>query len=83
MWTENRPILNPQTITVSPFSGDSDICPQNRSVQKLVQKGRNISSPHVPNFRVPFTDNELDFSTKNANLLFRTMLPPSPDDLRK
>jgi len=83
MWTENRPILNPQTITVSPFSGDSDICPQNRSVQKLVQKGRNISSQHVPNFRVPFTDNELDFSTKNANLLFRTMLPPSPDDLRK
>lgn len=35
-FTDNLPILNENTITVSPFSGLTDICPRDNPVQKYM-----------------------------------------------
>lgn len=35
-FTDNLPILDENTITVSPFSGLSDICPRDNPVQKYL-----------------------------------------------
>lgn len=38
-FTDNLPVLNKNTITVSPFSGLTDICPRDNPIQKyLVSK---------------------------------------------
>ena len=36
-YSDNLPILNGQTITVSPFSGNSDICPLDDTAWKVFQ----------------------------------------------
>lgn len=33
-FTDNLPILDKNTITISPFSGLTDICPQDNLIQK-------------------------------------------------
>jgi len=70
-FSENRPVVDERTITVSPFSGNSDICPQNR--QDEIEIGMSI----------PLTRKEIDISRKNLYLLYRVMRPPQPEVLHR
>ena len=36
-YSDNLPVLDGNTITVSPFSGNSDICPQDDTAWKVFQ----------------------------------------------
>lgn len=35
-WSDNQPTYDENTITISPFSGESDICPQDVDSSRLV-----------------------------------------------
>ncbi|XP_030646833.1 patatin-like phospholipase domain-containing protein 2 [Chanos chanos] len=56
------------TITVSPFSGESDICP------------RDISSTNLHEFR--FTNTSIQFTLSNLYRVSRALFPPDPQVMK-
>ncbi|KAF6202033.1 hypothetical protein GE061_004429 [Apolygus lucorum] len=64
MFTDNLPRLTEDTITVSPFCGESDICPQYDS---------------TPLFHVNFSNTSIALSFKNIVNLATIVWPPSSE----
>ena len=68
-FTSNIPCSSdPDVISVSPFSGDCDICPQGES-----------ASPHIVNI----SDQPLQISRKNIVRLVKALCPTSWEDLEE
>eukprot|EP00070_Physeter_catodon_P024448 XP_023987528.1 patatin-like phospholipase domain-containing protein 2 isoform X2 [Physeter catodon] len=67
--SDNLPLYElKNTITVSPFSGESDICPQD-------------SSTNIHEFR--FTNTSIQFNLRNLYRLSKALFPPEPLVLRE
>lgn len=66
--SDNSPRLNKHTITVAPFSGNSDICPENDG---LFLKSFTLSNTSI------------GLTSKNMYMLFRVLFPGSPDIQRE
>ncbi|XP_046917761.2 uncharacterized protein LOC124498094 [Dermatophagoides farinae] len=66
--TNNLPILDENTITVSPFSGESDICPQDDTF--------NL-------FQFNFTNTSISISPSNIYRISRILFPAHPETLSK
>ncbi|OQR67515.1 patatin phospholipase domain-containing protein 2-like [Tropilaelaps mercedesae] len=67
-FSDNLPILDENTITVSPFSGENDICPEDESF--------NLMLIHLSNTSVAV-------SPANIYRLVRILFPPHPEILAR
>lgn len=67
-FSDNLPILDENTITVSPFCGESDICPRDQSSQL---------------FHLNWANTSIEISRQNVNRLMRILFPPRPEFLSK
>ena len=65
-YSNNLPKLDKDTITVSPFSGCADICPQTNDLEN------SLCVNLMPNTRVQLTK-------ENFRRIFHVLLPPSPE----
>jgi len=73
-YSDNVPKFNGgNTITISPFSGDQDICPLDDSELGAIL---NINLPTGPSTSIAF-------SKENISRLRMAMIPPKPEDLLK
>jgi len=66
-YSDNLPILDGHTITVSPFCGSSDICPQDESI--------------FSNLQVSIANCSIELSKENLMRMGRVLLPPDPEVL--
>ncbi|XP_055384251.1 1-acylglycerol-3-phosphate O-acyltransferase Pnpla3 isoform X2 [Condylostylus longicornis] len=67
-FSDNLPILDENTITVSPFCGESDICPRDQSSQL---------------FHLNWANTSIEISTQNIHRFVRILFPPRPEYLSK
>ncbi|XP_050362756.1 uncharacterized protein LOC126781764 [Nymphalis io] len=65
-FSDNLPVLDENTITVSPFCGESDICPRDLSSQL---------------FHVNLANTSIELSKENMNRFARILFPPKADVL--
>ncbi|CAK9825101.1 Patatin-like phospholipase domain-containing protein 2 [Anthophora retusa] len=65
-FSDNLPTLDENTITISPFCGESDICP------------RDVSSQL---FHVNFSNTSIELSRQNIYRFARILFPPNPEIL--
>lgn len=65
-FSDNLPILDENTVTVSPFCGESDICPRDQSSQL---------------FHVNWANTSIEFSKQNINRFARILFPPRAEVL--
>ncbi|XP_011555038.3 uncharacterized protein LOC105386219 [Plutella xylostella] len=65
-FSDNLPVLDENTITVSPFCGESDICPRDLSSQL---------------FHVNVANTSIEISKQNINRFARILFPPKPEVL--
>ncbi|KAM3968027.1 brummer [Aphomia sociella] len=65
-FSDNLPVLDENTITVSPFCGESDICPRDLSSQL---------------FHVNVANTSIELSKQNINRFARILFPPKPEVL--
>merc|ERR1719468_1072708 len=68
-YSDNLPVLDGNTITVSPFSGNSDICPQDDTAWKV--------------FQVSVANTSIEISKENLYRLGNVLLPPHPEVLSR
>ncbi|KAL1460006.1 hypothetical protein WDU94_011947, partial [Cyamophila willieti] len=64
--SDNLPILDENTITVSPFCGESDICPRDLSPQL---------------FHMNIANTSVELSSQNFYRVMRILFPPDPEIL--
>ncbi|XP_026684508.1 1-acylglycerol-3-phosphate O-acyltransferase Pnpla3-like [Diaphorina citri] len=64
--SDNLPVLDENTITVSPFCGESDICPRDLSPQL---------------FHMNFANTSVELSSQNFFRIMRILFPPDPEIL--
>ncbi|XP_077297192.1 1-acylglycerol-3-phosphate O-acyltransferase Pnpla3-like [Arctopsyche grandis] len=67
-FSDNLPVLDENTITVSPFCGESDICPRDLSSQL---------------FHVNVNNTSIELSKQNINRFVRILFPPNPEVLSR
>ncbi|XP_058466580.1 1-acylglycerol-3-phosphate O-acyltransferase Pnpla3-like isoform X2 [Malaya genurostris] len=65
-FSDNLPTLDENTVTVSPFCGESDICPRDNSSQM---------------FHVNWANTSIELSKQNINRFGRILFPPKPEIL--
>ncbi|XP_041785100.1 1-acylglycerol-3-phosphate O-acyltransferase Pnpla3-like isoform X3 [Anopheles merus] len=65
-FSDNLPTLDENTVTVSPFCGESDICPRDNSSQM---------------FHVNWANTSIELSKENINRFGRILFPPKPEIL--
>ncbi|XP_065345985.1 1-acylglycerol-3-phosphate O-acyltransferase Pnpla3-like isoform X2 [Cloeon dipterum] len=65
-YSDNLPILDENTVTVSPFCGESDICPRDDTYNVL---------------QVNLANTSIELSRQNLLRAMRILLPPSPEVL--
>lgn len=65
-FSDNLPTLDENTVTVSPFCGESDICPRDNSSQM---------------FHVNWANTSIELSKQNMNRFGRILFPPPPETL--
>lgn len=65
-FSDNLPTLDENTVTVSPFCGESDICPRDNSSQM---------------FHVNWANTSIELSKQNINRFGRILFPPRPEIL--
>ncbi|XP_050067068.1 uncharacterized protein LOC126555966 isoform X1 [Anopheles maculipalpis] len=65
-FSDNLPTLDENTVTVSPFCGESDICPRDNSSQM---------------FHVNWANTSIELSKENINRFARILFPPKPEIL--
>lgn len=68
-YSDNLPVLDGLTITVSPFSGNADICPQDDTAWKVLQ--------------VNVANTSIEVSKENFYRLGNVLLPPDPEVLAR
>uniref|UniRef100_A0A0N5AXA8 PNPLA domain-containing protein n=1 Tax=Syphacia muris TaxID=451379 RepID=A0A0N5AXA8_9BILA len=64
-WSDNQPLFDEDTVTISPFSGESDICPPDLDSANL--------------FALSFAGTSIRFTSKNLYRLTVCLLPPSTE----
>lgn len=64
--TDNQPIVDANTITISPFCGESDICPP------------DIDSASL--FGFDFNGTSVRFTSQNLFRMFGCLIPPTPEN---
>lgn len=75
-YTDNLPIFDGFTITVSPFSGDASICPpDDAQIGSLL----NLRIPHGPNN----SSNSFSLSKENSLKLINAVVPPGVEGMEK
>ncbi|XP_022249636.1 patatin-like phospholipase domain-containing protein 2 isoform X2 [Limulus polyphemus] len=67
-FSDNLPILDENTITVSPFSGESDICPQDSSFSIM---------------QISLANTKIAITPSNLYRFTRILFPPHPEILSK
>ncbi|CAL8115066.1 unnamed protein product [Orchesella dallaii] len=67
-YSDNLPILDENTITVSPFCGESDICPRDKTVNLM---------------QVNLSNTSIELSRQNLYRFSRTLFPPKAEILSK
>ncbi|XP_029347626.1 patatin-like phospholipase domain-containing protein 2 isoform X2 [Acyrthosiphon pisum] len=67
-FTDNLPIVDKNTITISPFSGLTDICPRDNPIKKYLLK---------------ISNNSFEMTKTNCFRVARIMFPPEPEMLAK
>lgn len=67
-FSDNLPTIDENTVTVSPFCGESDICPRDNSWQM---------------FHVNWANTSIEISKQNMNRFTRILFPPRPEILSK
>lgn len=65
-FSDNLPVLDENTITVSPFCGESDICPRDETAQL---------------YHVNWANTSIELSRQNINRFGRILFPPKPEVL--
>ncbi|XP_055709203.1 patatin-like phospholipase domain-containing protein 2 isoform X3 [Phlebotomus papatasi] len=65
-FSDNLPTINENTVTVSPFCGESDICPRDKSSQL---------------FHINFANTSIELSRQNMNRFSYVLMPPKPEIL--
>lgn len=65
-FSDNLPTLDENTVTVSPFCGESDICPRDNSAQM---------------FHLNWANTSIELSKQNMNRFMRILFPPKPEIL--
>lgn len=65
-FSDNLPTLDENTLTISPFCGESDICPRDTSSQL---------------FHVNFANTSIELSRQNIYRFMRILFPPNPEIL--
>jgi len=68
-YSDNLPILDSNTVTVSPFCGNSDICPQDDYILTVLQ--------------IQVAGTSIEMSKDNLIRLSRVLLPPDPEVLSR
>jgi len=68
-YSDNLPVLDTNTVTVSPFCGNSDICPQDDYILTVLQ--------------VQIAGTSIEMSKDNMIRLSRVLLPPDPEVLSR
>ncbi|VDO60426.1 unnamed protein product [Heligmosomoides polygyrus] len=68
-FTDNQPSYDDHTVTVSPFSGESDICPPDWDSASF--------------FGISFSKTSIRFTTRNLFRLTACLMPPSTEDCSK
>ncbi|KAL6725985.1 hypothetical protein Aduo_008000 [Ancylostoma duodenale] len=68
-FTDNQPSYDDHTVTVSPFSGESDICPPDWDSASF--------------FGICFSRTSIRFTTRNLFRLTACLMPPSTEDCSK
>jgi len=68
-YSDNLPVLDTNTVTVSPFCGDSDICPQDDYILTVLQ--------------VQIAGTSIEMSKDNMIRLSRVLIPPDPEVLSR
>ena len=68
-YSDNVPILDTNTITVSPFCGNSDICPQDDYILTILQ--------------IQVAGTSIEMSKDNLIRLSRVLMPPDPEVLSR
>lgn len=64
--SDNIPAINDSTVTISPFSGESDICPSDDSANPL---------------HIYLANTSMQFTMDNLYRLSRALFPPHPEIL--
>lgn len=88
-FSDNLPILDENTVTVSPFCGESDICPRDQSAQLF-----HVSTLHwkyILNpvwwisswIQVNWANTSIELSKQNMNRFARILFPPKAEVLSK
>lgn len=67
-FSDNLPLIDENTVTVSPFCGESDICPRDNSWQM---------------FYVNWANTSIEISRQNLDRFSRILYPPNPELLSK
>ncbi|XP_047003674.1 patatin-like phospholipase domain-containing protein 2 [Schistocerca americana] len=67
-FSDNLPTLDEDTVTVSPFCGESDICPRDTSSQL---------------FHINLANTSIELSRQNVYRFTRILFPPKPETLAK
>lgn len=67
-FTDNLLVLNDHTVTISPFTGESDICPQD---------------PYDPVIQVSVVNQSFAITPSNIYRLTRALFPPHPEVMAK
>jgi patatin-like phospholipase domain-containing protein 2 len=84
VFSNNRPVLDDQTITVSPFVGNSDICPKDDSMEKMINSDteelEDVEKDGILKY-MPGTNKGVVMSRSNIAVIFRTLKPPHPHHL--
>jgi patatin-like phospholipase domain-containing protein 2 len=67
-FSDNLPIIDERTVTVSPFYGQTDICPQDNTFNLFELNLKNIS---------------ISVSPSNIYRLYRVLFPGHPEELNR
>lgn len=85
-FSDNLPTLDENTITISPFCGESDICPRDISSQLFHVSGHCFSLVHfllliIYQFilQVNFANTSIELSKQNIYRFARILFPPNPE----
>lgn len=75
-YSDNLPVFDERTITVSPFAGDASICPpDDTQIGALL----NLKIPHGPTN----SSNSFHFSRDNSRKLINAVVPPNTEGMEQ
>lgn len=84
-FSDNLPTLDENTITVSPFAGETDICPRDDSAQ-VFHVSLSLFCIHLTNLpssrsQVNLSNTSIELNKQNIYRFLRILFPPRPEIL--